>query len=362
MARKNGPTVREIADRIGVSVATVSRVARGVGQVSPEMRQRVLDAIEQYHYRPSHLGRALAHRRHAALGVVFPGLAGPYYSEVIQGFEAEAVRARLSVLILGTHLLRDSEELAVDMADRVDGIAVMGGSLPTKVLRALASHAAQVVQFAGLPVAGVPTVRTESAAAVERLTLHLIRDHGYTSLAFAGRPAGSPDATRRWDGFRAAHRKAGLGAPAQPVEVGFEQHDGVIAANLLLDRPSPPRAIVCANDEMAVGVLVTVLGRGLRVPDDVAITGFDDTPMASITTPPLTTVRQPMRELGAATARTLQSCIAGDCDPDLDLVLGTELVLRGSCGCISPPADPATIRTQAATTALPPIPKRPRRR
>jgi LacI family transcriptional regulator len=335
MTRKSGLTAREIADRIGVSVATVSRVARGVGQVSPQMREKVVRAIEQYGYRPSHLGQALADRRHAALGVIYPSLAGPYYSEVIEGFEVEAVRARLSVLILGAQMLYDSEEMALERADRVDGIAVMGGSVSAEVFGALIRHGVPLVQFAGLPLAGVPTVRTESTDAVRRLTLHLIRDHGYTRLAFVGRPAGSPDASSRWDGFRAAHRDAGLRAPARPVEVGFEQHDGVIAAKRLLRQATPPRAIVCANDQMAVGVLVTALGQGLRVPGDIAVTGFDDIPMAAITTPTLTTVRQPMRELGAAAARTLQQCIAGDCDPDFDLVLPTKLVLRRSCGCIS---------------------------
>lgn len=341
--RKTGLTAREIADLSGVSVATVSRVARGVGQVSPEMREKVIRVIEQWGYRPSQLGRALSDRRHAALGVIYPSLAGPYYSEVIEGFEQEATKAHLAMLVLGTRMLHDSEEVALEKADRVDGIAIMGGSVSAEVFGALVRHRVPLVQFAGLPLAGVPTVRTENTDAVRRLTLHLIRDHGYTRLAFAGRPTGSPDVSSRWDGFRAAHRDAGLRAPARPVAGGFEQHDGVIAAKRLLTQATPPRAIVCANDQMAVGVLLTALGQGLRVPEDVAVTGFDDIPMADITTPALTTIRQPMRELGAETARTLQQCIAGDCDPDLDLVLATELVLRGSCGCTTS-AGPTTER------------------
>lgn len=339
MAKKTGLTVWEIADRIGVSVATVSRVARGVGQVSPQMRAKVLAAIEEYNYRPSHLGQALADRKTAALGIVFPGLAGPYYAEVIQGFEAEAVQARQSVLILGTHLLKEAAQLPLEMADRVDGIAIMGGTLSPETFDALRQRGEHVVQLAGLPIPGVPTVRTESAGAVERLTLHLIEDHGYRRMAFVGTPTGSPDASARWDGFRAAHRKAGLRAPATPIRIGFEQQHGIVAANQLLARAKPPRAIVCANDEIAVGALVTVLGKGLRVPEDIAITGFDDIPTAGITSPALTTVRQPMRALGAETARTLLRCIADECDPNLDTVLDTELVLRGSCGCTAPSAN-----------------------
>ena len=96
------PTLHEVADRAGVSIATVSRVARGFGQVSPATRGKVLEVIEELNYRPSHFGRALVKRRHGALGLVFPGIRGPYYSEVIHGFEVESVAARMSLMILGT--------------------------------------------------------------------------------------------------------------------------------------------------------------------------------------------------------------------------------------------------------------------
>ncbi len=327
------PTLREIAEYAGVSIQTVSRVARGVGQVSPEVRERVTAAIELFNYRPSHFGQALVTQRHAALGIVFPGLGGPYYSEVIQGFESEAVAARLSVLILGTHRLRESRDLAEQMADRVDGIAIMGGTVGSDILHDLVERGSPVVQLTGTPVPGIPTVRTENAAAAENLTLHLIRDHDYDRLAFIGNPTGAPDTTARWDGFRAAHRHAGLRVPRQPVRVGLEQSDGIVAANTLLDSSRPPRAIVCANDETAMGALVAVLGRGKRIPEDVAITGFDGIPAAALTSPGLTTVHQPMRELGAQTARTLRSRIDNKCDLSLDVVLPTELVLRASCGC-----------------------------
>jgi LacI family transcriptional regulator len=329
-SRKSGLTAREIADRIGVSVATVSRVARGVGQVSPEMREKVIRAIEQSGYRPSHLGQALAGQRHAALGVIYPSLAGPYYSEVIEGFEVEAARAHQSLMILRTNMLDDSKELALEKADRVDGIAVMGGSVSEEVFGALIGHGGPLVQFAGVPLAGVPTVRTESAHSVRRLTLHLIRDHGYTRLAFAGRPAGSPDVSRRWDGFRAAHREAGLRVPASPVEVGFEQHDGVIAAQRLLNQAALPRAIVCANDEMAVGVVLTILGHGLRVPDDIAVIGFDDIPMATYMEPALTTVHVPKKYMGEMAVKRLNELVNDDSHSPVKILVSTKIKKRRS--------------------------------
>ena len=323
----------EIARDAGVSIATVSRVSRGVGQVSPQTRRKVQEAIDRLQFRPSRLGRALVERRHAALGIVFPGLAGPYYSEVIAGFEDEAVRARVGVVILGTHLLRDSVDLVLDLADRVDGLAVMGGVVPDAQILRLVDRGAPVMLLASAPVVGVPSVRTENTAATTRLTSHLLADHGYERLAFVGNPDGSPDATYRWRGFLQAHRRLGVAPPAEPVRVGLQQSDGFIATSRLLDAPSHPRALVCANDETALGAVVAVMDRGLRVPHDVAVTGFDDVAMSGLMAGGLTTVRQPMRELGAETARLLLRLVDGTLPPSLDRVLETQVVIRGSCGC-----------------------------
>ncbi|MBO0882759.1 MAG: LacI family DNA-binding transcriptional regulator, partial [Mycobacterium sp.] len=202
---KKSVTIQEIADHVGVSIATVSRVARGFDQISPATREKVLAAISELGYRPNHLGRALVERRHAAVGIVFPGLAGPYYSEVIQGFQEDAAAAWLSVLILGTHLLRESADLVLSMADRVDGLAITGGTVPDQVLDTLTARGVPIVQMAGMPRRGVPTVRSQNVSSMEQLTTHLISKHGYENLAFVGNPTGSPDVSERWEGFCQAH-------------------------------------------------------------------------------------------------------------------------------------------------------------
>jgi LacI family transcriptional regulator len=120
--------------------------------------------------------------------------------------------------------------------------------------------------------------------------------------------------------------------PREPFRIGLQQSDGVIAAGELLSGHQHPGAVVCANDETALGLLMGALGRGLRVPDDLAITGFDDVAMSSLERPGLTTIRQPVRELGAATARLLIWGLGGP-GAVMNTVLATELVLRGSCGC-----------------------------
>jgi LacI family transcriptional regulator len=326
-------TVREIARLAGVSVATVSRVSNGTGQVSDEMRRRVLEAIEEHGYRPDHLGRALAAGRHGALGLVFPGLSGPYFTELIQGFESEAVPARASVHILCTHLREDSDDQVLEMARRVDGIAVIGGTISDPALLRLATMV-PVVVLAGRGPDTVSSVSVDNAPAMTRLTRHLLVDHGLRHLAFVGNPDGSPDVSERWAGFREAYREMNLTPPAEPVRVAMQQPDGVLAAERLLVGDTAPQAAVCANDEIAIGVLVGALGRGRRVPDDLVITGFDDAPMAALVSPPLTTVRQPIRDLAAEAARQILSA-AGDpraAAPE-SIVLPTEFVVRRSCGC-----------------------------
>ena len=330
---RSSATVREVARRANVSIATVSRVARGIGQVAPETRDRVLAVIEEVGYRPSHLGQALAARRHAALGIVFPGLSGPYYSEVIHGFEVEAVAARQSLLILGTHLLSHSDDQVLELAGRVDGLAVFGGTVADATVRKLWGERVPTVLLARHPIDGVPTVRAENLRSTVALTLHLLRDHGYAPLAFVGNPTNSPDVTDRWRGFLEAHRQAGVAPIEEPTRVGLDQVAGLLGATRLLAGERPPRALVCANDEIALGAYGAAAARGIAIPDALAITGWDDIPLARLVSPPLSTVRQPMRELGARTARTLLARIRGERDAEPDAMLPTEVVIRGSCGC-----------------------------
>lgn len=320
--------VRRVAQLAGVSPATVSRVSRGSTQVSPDLRDRVLRVIEEQGYRPNHLGRALAEKRHGALGVVFPGLSGPYFSELVQGFESQALESGDSVLVLASHSRDDTDITVLGLASRVDGMAIHGGTVSDGALEQVCKQVRVVVMADDVGPA-FASVQVDNGQ-VRALTRHLLVDHGYRRVAFVGTPEGSPDVTTRWQAFRAAHRSARRRIPANPVRVGLQQSDGAMAAREILDGDDPPEAVVCANDEVALGLMLSALGRGLRVPEDIAIAGFDDIPMADLVRPGLTTVRQPVRELATTAARLL---IDPPARPEPDLVLETELVLRGSCGC-----------------------------
>lgn len=319
--------VRQIAALAGVSTATVSRVYRGVGAVSPQMRARVLAAIETYNYRPSHFGEALARRRHGAIGIVFPGLSGPYFAELIEGLDSVAVTRNLSVHVLGAHHARSTADDLFAMARRVDGILVHGGTVSTEVVHTL-SQQLPVVQLGADPGSGPVSVRTHDT--MLELVQHLLLDHGRRRLVFVGNPMGSPDVTVRWNAFQQAHRDAGIEPPSEPLRTGLQQSDGVISAQAVLDGGYD--GAVCANDETALGLLVGVLGQGIAVPDRLAITGVDDVPMASLVTPGLTTIRRPLAAIATTAAQLLLDLIDGH-EVSREIVLESTLLKRGSCGC-----------------------------
>lgn len=322
-----GMNVREIARLAGVSIATVSRVYRGVGSVSPKTRAKVQAAIEQYGYRPSHLGAALANGRHGALAVVFPGLSGPYFAELINGVETVAVPRQVSVHVIGTHLRREAPQELLDVARRVDGMAVHGGTVPQQVIKELAARH-PVVMIGPDPYPAPVLVRTDHEA-FRMLVRHLLVDHGLRKLIFVGMAEGSPDLTARWEAFRAAHEELGL-RPGEQLRTGLEQTHGVRAADEVLAGGFD--GAVCGNDETALGLMMAVLGRGKRVPDDLVITGVDDVPMSSLVSPGLTTVARPLVDLGATATRLLLDLINGTEVPP-ETVLPARLVRRASCGC-----------------------------
>lgn len=341
--RRPLPTIYQVARRAGVSIATVSRVSSNGAVVAEETRLRVLQAIAELGYQPSRLGRSLAAGRHGASGIVFPDLTGPYYSEVILGYEDQAAADGQSVLILGTHGREHADELVRELAGRVDGLVVMGRTVSDAVVRDLDGGGLPIVLLARPPAGGADSVRTENFLSAANLTSHLIQ-HGHQQLAFIGDPSSSPDAGERWAGFRAALMRAGLPTPHSAVGSSFREHEGYAAAARLLDGTDRPTAIMCANDEIALGAYGACQERGLRIPEEVAVTGWDDIAIARYTSPTLTTVRQPLRDLGALAACLMQELLDGGRTEPRHEVLSTEMVIRSSCGCgrTTGPADRGT--------------------
>jgi LacI family transcriptional regulator len=325
------PSVYDVADRAGVSIATVSRVLGGSGPVAAETRRRVLAAADELRWRPNRLARAFVAQSHGAVGIVFPDLGGPYYSRVIAGFEETAAERGAAVLILATHGRANASDLVADLADRVDGLVVMGRTVGDATVTAMADADRPIILLARPPVAGLASVRAANTAPAESLARHVL-GHGSRRPVFLGDPTRSSDVSERWRGVRRALQRAGIEASETLVTCdGFDVDHGYKAGLELFARGNGTDAVMCANDEIADGVVRAAAASGLRVPDDVIVTGWDDTAMAARMHPPLTTVRQPMHELGRRAASLLFNRVDGQ--SSTSVVLRTTLVVRESCGC-----------------------------
>jgi LacI family transcriptional regulator len=321
-----------VARHAGVSIATVSRVLGGRGgPVRDRTAQRVFASARAVGYRLNGAARAPAARHHGAIGVVFPNLSGPYYGGVILGLEEAAQTLGQSVLMAATHGRPDSDDLVSGVATKVDGLVLFGRTASDELVQELAG-AMPVVLLARPQVASASTVRAENHASARALACHLV-GHGHRRIAFVGDPTSSPDAAERWAGYRDGLSDAAIRPPQAPDTCAFREADGYRVAALVLRRSRPPTALFCANDEIAMGACSAAADLGMTVPGDVAITGWDDIPVARYLSPPLTTVRQPLVELGARAAALLQVGIDGVIEPAEPVTLATELVIRGSCGC-----------------------------
>lgn len=321
-------TIRDVAKLAGVSIATVSRVMRGHEHVREGTRDRVTAAIAELEFSPSRLGRSLAERRHAANGIVFPDLSGPYYAEVVLGYEAMAAELGRSVLILSTHGRDAAPAMVEDMAGRCDGLVVMGRTIPDDVVGRIAARGLPVVLLARPRIEGIDSVEAENTETSARLTRHVVGT-GARQIVFVGDPASAPDVAERWTGVSGAVAEVDDVTLTQVHPRGFSEADGAEVAREALQARLPD-AFMCTNDELALGLLAELRRNGVDVPGQVRVTGWDDVMAARYAG--LTTVRQPMRELGATAARLLDELITGARAEPRNLVLPTELVVRTSCG------------------------------
>jgi len=342
-------TIYSVADLAGVSIATVSRVLQGSANVSDTNRAKVVDAVAELNYVALGAARSLAVRHHEAHGLVLPELTGPYYANLLLGFESRAAELGQSVVVLLAAGKQDLGGAVRQLATRVDGLAMLGSTtVPDEVIRSLRGSKPLVV-IAGPAQPGVEAVGAENYDSAVILATHLLADHERRHLLFVGDPEAAPDVSERYRGFVDAHtarrRKA-----RPPVAVPFREAEGAIVAGRLLAGTLEADAVVCANDELALSIILRLQEGGLRVPEDIAVVGWDDVMTARYIRPALTTVRHPVEELGALAAERLHQRVTGAPEADRVHLLPTEVVLRASCGC---PAQPAQRHTTRHTTSVP---------
>ena len=338
-------TIYEVARQSGFSTATVSRVMHDGTGFSAETRRSVLDAAADLGWTPNHSARSLARRRAGIVGLLFPDF-GPegsaesesalYVDQVIRGAERAATLAGDAILIAASRV-KGGHELARSIVGKVDGLVVLAGSLGTKELADISARVPVVLMATHTAPHRLDYVGSDNRGGAHAVVTHLLTTHRFRDVAFVAGPARSPDSKERFVGYCHALTAAGLSAPGAPeVHGDFTEAGGALAVEQLLEaRRTPPRAIVFGNDEMAIGGIGVLRRHRLRIPGDVAITGFDDIATARHIRPALTTVRQPMRDIGETAVRTLLDRLAERAAPRHTAVLPTELVLRASCGCTS---------------------------
>lgn len=353
-------TIYEVAQRSGVSTATVSRVMRNGTGFSEATRQRILQVASELGWLPNGSARGLAERRVGIVGVLFPDLGKEaaaesesplFVDQVMRGAERAATLVGDAVLIASTEGA-GGRERARSIASKVDGLVVTAGSLSKADLASIARSIPVVLIAAQPPQRTLDAVGTDNLGGAQLITEHLLDVHGYRDLAFVAGPAQSPDSIQRFAGFRAAltnwadRTGTALDVPTAPhAHGGFTEAGGARAMTEILDgRDRPPEAVVFGNDEMAIGALAVLRARKLRVPSDVAITGFDDIASARHVRPALTTVRQPMRQLGEQAVRMLLERMDKPEASRQNLTLPTEFEIRRSCGCTGTHTSPRSSR------------------
>jgi len=324
-------TIYSVAERAGVSIATVSRVLSGAAVTSPEATEKVLKAARELAYVPQNSAKSLASRRYQTHAVVIGSLEGPYYSELLMGYEEVAARYDQELLLVVADRPRRNRTLA-DLRARVDGVVIAQMDTPVDEIAALA-RLIPVVLVGRTGIDGCDSVVSESVRSATELTRHLIDRHGRRRLVFVGDPAQAFDVAARHDGFRTALADAGLEAAHEPLVVPYTERGGERATDLVLALADRPDALVCANDEVALALTLGLRGRGVRVGIDIAVTGWDDVTAARYVSPGLTTASQPVREMGGRAAELLHRRVGGQQDPGGQHVLPTEVVIRQSCGC-----------------------------
>jgi LacI family transcriptional regulator len=340
-SRERRATLANVAASAGVSVATVSKVLNGRNDVAPATRALVQELLQEHDY----VARRVRPAPSPSLELFFHGQLNAYHTEVLQGVVGAAAEAGVAVVV-SIRPRGERSSGAKRPAAWARGLGAAGRQAAIVVTSELAAADLTALTREHLPVVvidplNLPSARVTSVGATNfagglLATRHLL-DLGHRQIAYLGGPASVACNQARMHGYRGAMEVEGAPVPDEYVRTGrFSYEHGIAGGAALLDLPEPPTAVFAGSDETALGVIEAARARGLRIPEDLSVVGFDDTPVARLAAPPLTTVRQPLREMGAVAVRTALRLAAGEAVDSHHVELATELVVRQSTA--GPPA------------------------
>lgn len=332
MTRSRTITIKDVAREAEVSVATVSRALNGHDNVAEPVRKLVMETASRLRYQPHAAARSLSSRRTQTVGVVLPDLYGEFFSELIRGIDQVARAHRQHLLVSSYHGHPEEQGAALRaMRGRVDGLLVLSpyADRPGFLTDNLPDALPAVLINTQLPESGYPALSIDNYRGATAMVEHLV-ESGHQRIAFIGGPADNFDARERARGYRDA--LARLAPKQSPWELpgDFDEASGYEAGRKVLEAEVRPDAVFAANDMMALGCLYAFNQAGVRVPEDIALAGFDDIPLARFVHPPLTTMRVNIAELGGMAMRRLLQAIESGPDAASSQLLTPELIARDS--------------------------------
>lgn len=329
-------TIRDVAQRAGVSKSTVSHVVNGTRFVEEETRQRVLLAIQELGFRPSTIARSLTTNRTQTIGVIVSDTSNHFFGELIRGIESVVSAASYSLIVCNTDETLELEEryLNLLLAHQVDGIIAAATSQRWAALEIAALKQMPIV-FVDRTFEGMddrPYVGADNYGGAYMGTAHLI-SHGYQRIGILAGFQRLSSMRERLAGFRQALHDHHIPLPEEWIVTSvLSPEAGRDATMRILSLPNRPRALFINNNFLSLGALLAIKDLGLRCPEDIAIVGFDDHPWAAVANPPLTVVRQPVCEVGEQAAKIVLGLLDGAEVPEPKIILNCELVIRESCG------------------------------
>ena len=334
MSRKKNITIEDIARHANVSISTVSRVLRNSSGVTSKKRESVLTAVEALDYQPNIFAQSLASGQSMTVGVITQNFGSPFYDGILLGILQGLKPTNYSPIFADGRWNLQAEQQAIRtfVNRRVDGLILVGGQLTASLLEEQINDTPMIFVARHLPTLINNCIYADNFKAGYKITRYLL-DQGHRSIAHITAKMHYQetvgDIHERFLGYKQAMIDAGLSIdPQLVVEGNLDQQSGILAVEMLLSQRRPFSAIFCANDQMAFGVRLALHRRGIRVPDDISLAGFDDESTAAYMIPPLTTVRQPAEDMGRAAATAILNLIKDK--PISTQIFDSQLIIRES--------------------------------
>lgn len=327
-------TIKDVAREAQVSVASVSRALNGNGGVTAETQRRIREVAARLRYVPHSAARSLITRRTHTIGALLPDLYGEFFSELIRGIDLAARAHGLHLLVSSSHDGADDAAAALRaMRGRVDGMLILSSRADLPFLQAnLPETLPTVLLNSAVLNPSYNVLNIDNVGGASAMVRHLL-GVGHRDIAFIGGPSDNFDAQQRELGYRSAMAERAPGSTVQVLAGDFTEESGYRAGQQLLAQGHRPQAVFAGNDMMAVGCMSALREAGLNVPQDIAVAGFDDIPIARYVAPTLTTVRVRIVDLGRSALERLAALLdASDQKPASADTLGCEIVVRESCG------------------------------